>query len=78
MCQNINWKSVTVLTLTVVNCINCPEQVSDDDLKFTTVLYSLTFTGENKMSVRTVLMKNYFKKFFIRCKNTVFGKKHSS
>lgn len=37
--------------------------MSYDDLKFTTVLYTLPFIGENKMSGFAVLIKNCFKKF---------------
>lgn len=43
--------------------LSCFKQVSSDDLKFTTVLYTLPFTGENKMSGFAVLIKNCFKKF---------------
>lgn len=63
MCQNINGKSVRVLTLTVVSCFNWPaSKKCPGDLKFTTVFYSFTFTGENK-HVIAVWMKNNFKRF---------------
>lgn len=56
--------------------LSCFKQVSDH-LKFTTVSYFLTFTGENKMSVLAVLMKNCFKKFFLDVR-IIYWKKHSS